>query len=408
MKTYVEVTENVIRRTNEYQAAQKKKRRIVISTATSFCCLCLVVLMGFGIWNSGVLNHASNGGEEIAYPDTEINGESHLPNNDTPPKVDTDPVDEPNDLPVIIPPADDGTDDEISSSGNSRVSVAVANDYVAYVTLQKQLLLYDLSSGKTIETDKIANSVSASGDYIFYRTDNGIYEYKSGQRVCDTNYVDEAYDVHNVLFVSGNRNFFVWNGKAVVSSGQIEVNNASCYEYSLVDDTVYVKCHDFNDGNYYIISVKNGVQTKQKANDYAMVADKVYTLKNGNVYKGDTLFINDGNIISLGGTDYGIYTLKNIDATHLILTCYDLNGNVTDTIENVSSVKEYNKTIGVKFSVDNQNYAATITQDGIKKYAVDSLFLEVKCNEKCLVTPSVNSFDIVIFETGKQLTIDGR
>ena len=103
MKTYVEITENIIRRTNEYQAAQKKKRRIVISTATSFCCLCLVVLMGFGIWNSGLLNNPSNVGEEIAYPDN--------PNNDTPPKGDPDPIVEPDDLPMVTPPSDDEPDD---------------------------------------------------------------------------------------------------------------------------------------------------------------------------------------------------------------------------------------------------------------------------------------------------------
>lgn len=406
MKTYVEIIENIIRRTNEYQATQKKKRRIIISTATSFCCICLVVLMGFGIWNSGILSNTAND-EEIAYPDTEISGESNLPNNDTPPKVDTEPVEEPDDLPVITPPSDDKPNDEISTSGNTKISVAVADDYVAFVNLQKQLRLYDLKNGKIIETNKSANSVTSAGKYIFYRTDDGVYEYFTNQRVCDTNYTNEAHCGNNVLFVSGNRNYFIWNGSTTITTGKIEEQNASCYEYSLIGDTVYVKCHDFSDDGYYIISVTNGEQSKQKADDYAIVGNDVYLLKNGDVYCGDKLVINDGNIQSIFATDFGIYGLKSIDDTHLILTCYDLNGNVTDTIENVSNVKEYDKTIGVKGSVDNQSYAVTITQDGIKQYAVDSLFLEVKCNEKCLVAPGINSFDIVVFENGKQLTIDG-
>ena len=275
------------------------------------------------------------------------------------------------------------------------------------MNLKKQLKLYDLASGKIIETDKAANSVTAVGKYIFYRTDNGVYEYLTNQRVCDTNYTNEANFGDNVLFVSGNKNFFIWNGSATIITGKIEAQNASCYEYSLIDDTVYVKCHDFNDDSYYVISVTNGVQTKQKADDYAIVNNDVYFLKNGNVYCREKIVINDVNIQSIFATDFGIYTLKNMDATHLVLTCYDLSGNITDTIESVSSVKEYNETIGVKFSVDNQSYAATITQDGIKKYAVDSLFLDVKCNEKCLVAPGVNSFDIVIFKTGIQRTMDG-
>lgn len=407
MKTYVEITENIIRRTNEYQVAQKKKRRIMISTATSFCCLCLVVLMGFGIWNSGILNNTPNDGEEIAYPDIEINGESNLPDKDTPPKVDTDPVDDPDDLPVITPPSDDEPDNEPTTSGGGRISVVVADDYVVYTNSQKQLNLYDLATGKTVKTDKIAANGIAAGKYVFYQTDDGIYEYFSNRKVCDVEYYCVAYDESNVLFTDNKNGLYIWQGDSLVFIGKIEGSN-SVYGYTLKNNTAYAQCKDLNSGENYVAAIKNGAVTKNKADDYAIIGEELYTLKNGNVYKGDALFINDGNIISLDGTDFGIYTLKNIDATHLILTCYDLNGNVTDTIENVSSVKEYNETIGVKFSVDNQNYAATITQDGIKKYAVDSLFLEVKCNEKCLVAPGVNSFDIVIFETGKQLTIDGR
>lgn len=56
---------------------------------------------------------------------------------------------------------------------------------------------------------------------------------------------------------------------------------------------------------------------------------------------------------------------------------------------------------------ENQSYAAAITKDGIKQYALDSFFLEVRCNEKCLVAPAIKSFDVINFNSGKLTTIDG-
>ena len=404
MKNYVEMTESIIKRSNEYEAAQKRKKRVITRTVVSLCCFCLVVMLGFSVWQSGIFDRTIDiSEEETAYPDNEVvtSDESDIIN---PPASNNDQqtgdVIDSMDEPAV-------TDDVTTSSGNGRISVAVADDYVGFVDTQNLLKLYDLKTSEIITTDKIVKNINAAGKYIFYQSDDGVYEYNSNMRVCDVGYVNEAYDGENVLFVDSNNAFFVWDGNEIAFRGQIDASNATCFDYNLKDCTVYTRCKDLNDGNYYVISVTNGIQNRMKADDYAIVDNVVYTLRNDEIYNGDNLVVSDNNIISVDATDYGIYVLKNQDDTHLSLTCYDLNGNVTSELSNVSSVKEYSETIGVKYSSENQSYAAVITKDGIKEYAIDSLFLEVLCNEKCLVAPAIKSFDVIAFNSGKLTTIDG-
>lgn len=416
MKNYVEMTESIIKRSNEYEAAQKRKKRIITRTVASLCCFSLVVMLGVGIWQSGIFNRTIDiPGEETAYPDNEIvtsdkpgviNPPASNNNQQTGEVIDSmyEPVVTPN---VTPPQVADEPDDVPTSSGNRRISVAVSDNYVAFVDTQNRLKLYDLKTGEIIATDKTAKNVNAAGKYIFYQSDDGVYEYNSNTRVCDVGYVNEAYDGENALFVASNNTFFVWDGNEIAFCGKINASNATCFDYSLKDGTVYTRCKDLNDGNYYVISVTNGVQNRMKADDYAIVGNVVYTLRNDGIYNGDNLVVSDSNIISLDATDYGIYVLKNQDDTHLGLTCYDLHGNVTNEIQNVSSVKEYSETIGVKHSSENQSYAAVIIKDGIKQYAIDSLFLEVRCNEKCLVAPAIKSFVVINFNSGELTTIDG-
>ena len=56
MKSYDEVTNNLLKRRDRYVADQKKKRKSLMSVATSLCCLCLVALLGFGMWQGGMFN----------------------------------------------------------------------------------------------------------------------------------------------------------------------------------------------------------------------------------------------------------------------------------------------------------------------------------------------------------------
>lgn len=52
MKNYDETINAVFNRINEYEIAKKRKRKIVMKTVTSLCCVCLVALLGIGVWQS--------------------------------------------------------------------------------------------------------------------------------------------------------------------------------------------------------------------------------------------------------------------------------------------------------------------------------------------------------------------
>ena len=56
MKNYDELTNDLLERRDRYVADQKKKRKSLMSVATSLCCLCLVALLGFGMWQGGMFN----------------------------------------------------------------------------------------------------------------------------------------------------------------------------------------------------------------------------------------------------------------------------------------------------------------------------------------------------------------
>lgn len=52
MKSYEEVTNNLLERRDQYVAEQNRKRKRMMGAATSLCCCCLVAFMGFGVWRS--------------------------------------------------------------------------------------------------------------------------------------------------------------------------------------------------------------------------------------------------------------------------------------------------------------------------------------------------------------------
>lgn len=56
MKNYDELTNDLLERRDHYVADQKKKRKRVMGVATSLCCICLVALLGFGMWQGGMFN----------------------------------------------------------------------------------------------------------------------------------------------------------------------------------------------------------------------------------------------------------------------------------------------------------------------------------------------------------------
>lgn len=54
MKNYDETINSVFDRINEYEVERKRKRKVITRTVTSLCCLCLVALLGIGVWQSGL------------------------------------------------------------------------------------------------------------------------------------------------------------------------------------------------------------------------------------------------------------------------------------------------------------------------------------------------------------------
>ena len=55
MKNSNEMFNSLLERRDRYIAEQRRKRKAFIRTATPVCCLCLIVLLGVGIWQSGLL-----------------------------------------------------------------------------------------------------------------------------------------------------------------------------------------------------------------------------------------------------------------------------------------------------------------------------------------------------------------
>lgn len=56
MKNCDEMINSLLERRERYNAEQKKKKAIVTRTVTSMCCVCLVALLGFGMWQGGMFN----------------------------------------------------------------------------------------------------------------------------------------------------------------------------------------------------------------------------------------------------------------------------------------------------------------------------------------------------------------
>lgn len=56
MKNCDEMVNSLLERREQYAAKQKRKRRALTRTITSMCCVCLVTLLGFGMWRGGFFN----------------------------------------------------------------------------------------------------------------------------------------------------------------------------------------------------------------------------------------------------------------------------------------------------------------------------------------------------------------
>ncbi len=54
MKNYDEITNDLLKRRDDYLTQQKQKKKTIISIATPLVCFLLVALLGFGVWRRGI------------------------------------------------------------------------------------------------------------------------------------------------------------------------------------------------------------------------------------------------------------------------------------------------------------------------------------------------------------------
>lgn len=59
MKNYNEMANDVFHRITEYKTVQKRKRKILTRIITPLCVICLIALMGVGVWQNGLFDRAS-------------------------------------------------------------------------------------------------------------------------------------------------------------------------------------------------------------------------------------------------------------------------------------------------------------------------------------------------------------
>lgn len=56
MKSCDEMVNSLLERREQYVAEQKREKKVLTRTVTSMFCVCLVSLLGFGMWQSGIFN----------------------------------------------------------------------------------------------------------------------------------------------------------------------------------------------------------------------------------------------------------------------------------------------------------------------------------------------------------------
>lgn len=69
MKSYEEVTRDLLKRRNEYEQAQTKRQRNALRVAVPVCSVALAAVAGVGIWKSGVLEKLPISAGQFVSPD---------------------------------------------------------------------------------------------------------------------------------------------------------------------------------------------------------------------------------------------------------------------------------------------------------------------------------------------------
>ena len=64
MKNCDEMVNSLLERREQYVAEQKRKKKVLTRTVISICCMCLVILLGFGMWQKGNQSKQQTGDNE--------------------------------------------------------------------------------------------------------------------------------------------------------------------------------------------------------------------------------------------------------------------------------------------------------------------------------------------------------
>ena len=87
MKSSEEMVNSLFERRDRYITEQKQKRAVITRTITSMCCVCLIALVGFGMWQSGIFNATQPNitGEDAPHSEIKDNaGESNSETHNNP------------------------------------------------------------------------------------------------------------------------------------------------------------------------------------------------------------------------------------------------------------------------------------------------------------------------------------
>ena len=59
MRNYNEIANSVFERRDKFETEKKNRRRFIAKTVTPICCVCLVAILGFGVWQGGLFKDGS-------------------------------------------------------------------------------------------------------------------------------------------------------------------------------------------------------------------------------------------------------------------------------------------------------------------------------------------------------------
>lgn len=137
MKNYDELTNDLLERRNRYVTDQKRKRKTVISVATSLCCVCLVALLGIGVWQGGMFNSQS----PSSLDDSTIIGEKDYINPD-----DVDNSQFPNDKNILVSGNDNSSGDSANKDNVCDILGMVVIDGETYIQFFTDFKAYTLDA----------------------------------------------------------------------------------------------------------------------------------------------------------------------------------------------------------------------------------------------------------------------